>query len=292
MLRKPARPAEGSERMQARYATRWREAAPGPEGTRAKLRALVRHSLLGMRGATARIEPIPFLRGLYCHYVFDDQVERFRELLTGLQAVGRFVDTPTCLRMLRGEKPIDGPYFHLSFDDGFRNIRTNAAPVLAELGIPAIAFVPSAIVGADWATTSHYCLEVTRYPGVIEMLSWSEARELADYGVEVGSHTRTHARLSAVSRDPAKLRDEVVGSKGELEDRLGTECRYISWPYGEAGDIDDRGVAIVREAGYQACFSAVRGSIEPGVSSDMKIPRHHFEVQWPTSHVRYFLSRA
>ena len=276
--------------MIEKYATRWREAAPRPQGIVNRLRSVLRSAVLHLRGRAARIEGDSFLRCFYCHYVFDDQVAQFRSLLSELQTIGTFVDTPTALRMLSGETPIDGRYFHLSFDDGFRNIRTNAAPILKELGIPAIAFVPSLMLEADWETTRRYCLEVTRYPAVIEMMTWDEARELPEFGVEIGSHTQTHARLSAISGKAEHLRHEILDSKSDLEEKLGVECRYISWPYGEAGDIDEAAIAVVREAAYDGCFSAVRGTVEPGVSDIMKIPRHHFEVQWPASHVRFFLA--
>lgn len=276
--------------MPNRFASLWREAAPQPVGIGNRARGLARDLYLGVAGRLREIEPAPFLRCLYCHYVFDDQVDRFREILESLLGVGRFVDTSTCMRMLGGEEPITGPTFHLSFDDGFRNIRTNAAPVLADLDIPAIAFVPSQIVGADYERTREYCLEVTRYRAVVEMLSWPEARELPDFGIEIGSHTRTHARLSSISDRTEQLTEEISGSKTDLEEKLDRPCRYISWPYGEAGDIDDAAIAVVQEAGYDGCFSAVRGTVQPGVSSRMKVPRHHFEVQWPDSHIRFFLA--
>jgi len=272
-------------------ATSWKDAAPYAEGFAGRSRAALRHMVLSVRGQLARFGDEPFLRGLYCHYVFDDQVIRFRRLMEDLQSVGRFVDTETCFAMLRGDCSIDGRFFHLSFDDGFKNVRTNAAPVLRELGIPAIAFVPSAVVGAQGEELRRYCLEVTRYRGVIEMMSWEDVRDLPEFGIEVGSHTRTHARLSLVSKEGGHLWEEIAGSREEIEAQTGRECRYISWPYGEAGDVDFASIKMIREAGYDGCFSAVRGSVIPGKSDDMRVPRHHFEVQWPTSHARYFLSR-
>lgn len=247
---------------------------------------------MSVGGILSRYSDAPALQGIYCHYVFDDQVERFRRILEQLLTVGEFVDSDTCLSMLRGEREIDARYFHLSFDDGFRNVFTNAAPILRDLDVPAIAFVPSSLVEAPDHEVSEYCLEVTGYRSAIEILSWDEVRSLPDFGVEIGSHTRTHARLSEISGNRDRLWDEVSGSKDEIEKNTGRPCKYISWPYGEAGDVDDRAIELIRAAGYDACFSAVRGSIEPGVSNEMKVPRHHFEVQWPWSHIKFFLSRA
>jgi peptidoglycan/xylan/chitin deacetylase (PgdA/CDA1 family) len=229
-----------------------------------------------------------FLRCVYCHYVFDDQVDRFRRILTELQRAGEFVDTDACVSMLAGEVPIDGRYFHLSFDDGFRNLYHNAAPVLADLKIPAIVFVPTAYVGGGWETARRYSLETVGCAGVVELLRWEDLGEMRSSGIATGSHTRTHARLTSLATDAARD-EEIAGSKRDVESRLGASCDYIAWPFGTRGDVDARALAAMRRAGYRACFGAFRGSAFPGQRVDLfSIPRHHFEVQWPLGHIRYF----
>lgn len=230
---------------------------------------------------------------LYCHYVFEDQRARFDELITQpqLKRIGSFVDADTCVDMLEGRVDIDGRYFHLSFDDGFRNVFTNAIPILGEHGVPATIFVPTDLLGADWDRTRHYCLETTRYRGVIEMMTWEDLKEIQSHGFEVGSHTRNHRRFVDISSTPDVLRDEILGSKQDIEEHLQTECRYISWPYGTVNDADEASLDMARKAGYRAVFGAFRGSVIPGRTDVYSVPRHHFEVQWPLSHVMYFAGR-
>jgi peptidoglycan/xylan/chitin deacetylase (PgdA/CDA1 family) len=270
------------------YVTEWGPSLRDRGRPLRRAREAVRGPALSLLGRVARDTGGPFLRCLYCHYVFDDQVAAFRRILEALAAVGTFVDTATCVAMLGGERPIDDRYFHLSFDDGFRNVVANAVPVLNELKIPAVTFVPSALVGAGWDATKRYSTETTGHRGVIEVVRWDDLRAMSAYGVEVGSHTRTHARLSSLA-DPARLRDEVEGSKREIEDRLGVECRYFAWPFGRLADAGDRAIESVEDAGYRASFGAFRGSVRPGQVADaFRIPRHHFEPHWPVDHVRYF----
>jgi hypothetical protein len=71
--------------------------------------------------------------------------------------MGTFLDTDTCIRMLRGQTPISDRFFHLSFDDGFKNCRTNTAPVLLRMKVPAAFFLPTSLIGAGWETTRRYC---------------------------------------------------------------------------------------------------------------------------------------
>jgi peptidoglycan/xylan/chitin deacetylase (PgdA/CDA1 family) len=248
----------------------------------------LRSSLIALLNSLQSPAPGHFLRCLYCHYVFDDQVDAFERQLHFLLQRGRFVDTTTCLRMARGEQPVDGRCFHLSFDDGFRNHFTNAAPVLRRLGIPSLFFVPSAFVDADYETSRHYCMETTDYAGVMEMLRWSDLEQMLADGFDIGSHTQTHARFSDISADPERMRQEFQGSKLELERRLGFTCNTISWPYGTLGDADWQSLEWVRQSGYEACFGAFRGTVMPGNTNLFAIPRHHFEVQWPLAHVSYF----
>ena len=271
-----------------RYATRWRQAAPLPQGLTANLRSWARNAILFAKAARARPHSVPFLRGLYCHYVFDDQIEDFERLIVELKSLGRFIDTDTCLDILEGKRELDGQYFHLSFDDGFRNVYTNAAPILRKENVPAAVFVCTGLIGAGWDDTQDFCLNTGRYRGVIEMMQWDDLGKLVEDGMEIGSHTRLHARLSDISHDLGRLKNEIMGSKQELEERLGRPCRYISWPFGRRSDVDAVALQMTRKAGYRACFGAFRGSIQPLRTDPFSIPRHHFEPQWPLSHVKYF----
>jgi len=269
------------------FVRQWKKAVHRPSSWRSHLRQGVRSAALSALAARASWPSEPFLRCLYCHYVFVDQQEMFRAQLSMLMEQGRFVDTETLLEMHAGRVPIDGPTFHLSFDDGFLNHHNHGARILKELGLPALFFVPTGFIGADLETARHYAVDIADYQGPIEMMGWHEVEELIDWGFDVGSHTRHHARLSDL-KDDAALRDEIVGSKEDLERRLGRPCPTISWPFGTLDDVSGRALEIVREAGYEACFGAYRGSVIPGETDVMRIPRHHFEVQWPVSHVRYF----
>lgn len=280
--------AAGLHRSTGGYAISWRTAVPATTTGADRLRAFARWSALSAMSVFSRKVADRFVRCLYCHYVFDDQVAEFDRIIGRLGALGTFVDSATLLEMLAGDRPVDGRYFHLSFDDGFRNNFTNALPVLRNHGVPAIFFVPSALVDADWERARDYCLDVTHYGAVIEMMRWDDLAAILDAGYEVGSHTRTHARFSAISTQRGHLEDEIRGSKHDLESRLGYRCRYISWPYGRVTDADASSVDFTREAGYDACFGAFRGTVRPGRTDRYRIPRHHFEPQWPLGHVEYF----
>jgi peptidoglycan/xylan/chitin deacetylase (PgdA/CDA1 family) len=204
-----------------------------------------------------------------------------------LQARGEFVDTSTCIDIICGDRELDGNYFHLSFDDGLRNNFTNAAPVLQDLDIPATFFVPSSLIGCDDSTAKYYSREVMNYDAPIRFMDWGQLEELVDQGFDIGSHTRHHARLSDLD-DPDELRDEIRGSKNEIENTLGVSCKTISWPYGTRDDVNASALKACERAGYEVVFGAFRGTVAPGNADRLQVPRHQFEVQWPWPHVRFF----
>lgn len=269
--------------INAPYATTSSEVVRPPSA-----RGAIRDIALSLLAMIRRKPSSSFLRCLYCHYVFDDQLEQFSQVIELLKKCGTFVNTDTCVQMLQGKKAISGRYFHLSFDDGFRNNFTNALPVLKKHGVPAIFFVPTSLVSADRTTAQRYCSETTRYRATIEMIRWEELAETISQGFEIGSHTRTHCRLSSISVGSQVMREEIHGSKSDLEKNLGVECKYISWPYGTLDDVDNSSLYAVRDAGYNACFGAFRGTIIPNKTNRFCIPRHHFEVEWPIQHIQYF----
>lgn len=271
-----------------RYSTRWREAVSRPKSVSGRARQVARDTALSLAAMVPSRPQATFLRCLYCHYVFDDQLDDWERILVQLKRRGEFVSTERLIEMVTGSRAIDGRYFHLSFDDGFRNNYTNAFPVLRKHRIPAIFFIATAMMDGEWAEADWYRRERTGNAGTLELMKWSDVREMRDSGYEIGSHTRTHARLTDISGDSRRLEDELVGSKRDLETALGETCRYISWPYGGRQDADVRSLNAVQQAGYEACFGAYRGSVVSGKTDRFQIPRHHFEAHWPLRHILYF----
>lgn len=134
----------------------------------------------------------------------------------------------------------------VTFDDAFAGTYRYAAPVLAELGVPATVFAPSALVSAgrplSWPGLERHALtDAQRLPA-----TWDQLRDLASEGWEVGSHSRTHPRLDRLA--DVDLAEELYGSRAECEDQLQRKCRSLAYPFGEAGARVRR---VAGEAGYE-----------------------------------------
>lgn len=260
----------------------------GDLARRKTLRGILRDRLLDTRSLLPVWGERHSVRLLYCHYVFDDQVVQFEAIMKKLVSIGTFINSVQLECLLKGERPVDRTYFHLSFDDGFRNVLTNALPVLEAHSVPSTFFVPTAFIDSEYEVVRDYCLNKAGYPEAIEMASWEDLKRATDRGMEIGSHTRTHTRFSEISGDEARMEEEILGSRQDIEAQLGTPCRTISWPYGREGDADASSLAYARRSGYSLCFGAFRGQVSAGKTDAFRLPRHHFEPQWPLRHVEFF----
>jgi peptidoglycan/xylan/chitin deacetylase (PgdA/CDA1 family) len=139
---------------------------------------------------------------------------------------------------------------HVTFDDGFRSV-TNVLPTLRRLGVPATIFVCSDYADSGRALEVRELLdEVAAHPDELATLRWDEVRALAEDGVEIGSHTASHPRLTQL--DDAELHRELSESRERITDELGRPCRFLAYPY---GDEDRRVRAAARQAGYEAAFA-------------------------------------
>lgn len=116
----------------------------------------------------------------------------------------------------------------LTFDDGYANQYTAAAPILAAHGMHGTFFVPSGFVGSSGYMT------------------WSQVSALAAAGNEIGGHTVDHTDLPTVSAD--KARQEVCADRDRLLQH-GFAVTDFAYPY---GDFNPNVESIVQECGYNS----------------------------------------
>jgi peptidoglycan/xylan/chitin deacetylase (PgdA/CDA1 family) len=170
----------------------------------------------------------------------------------------RGVDMTTVARQLEAG---GGRLVGITFDDAYRDILHNALPVLLDAGFTATCYAVSARLG-KFNTWDADVLR-TRKP----LMSAVELREWAAAGMEVGAHTRTHARLTQCTA--AQLDEEVARSRDELEQLLGRAVTHFCYPWGAH---DERVVDAVRRAGFLTAVTTVRGRARPAHDA-LRLPR-------------------
>jgi peptidoglycan/xylan/chitin deacetylase (PgdA/CDA1 family) len=187
----------------------------------------------------------------------------------------QFVPLPDlCERSRRGE-PVDG-LGAITFDDALVGVYRSAVGILAELDLAATVFVVSDRLGTE---------EPAWYPGSDRVMTVDELREVAAAGVDVQSHTRTHADLPSIT--DAALEQELAGSRAALGDLLGREVGYLAYPFGH---YDARVRAAAREAGYRAAFTFRNGRVVPGLDPYL-LPRVPMRTDAGRFRLAYSLAR-
>ncbi len=90
-----------------------------------------------------------WIRFPFYHHVFDDEREDFRRQLDFMAGFGDFIGLDAAVAMLESGDLIDGRYFCVTFDDGFKNGITNAVPLLLDKGVPAAFFLVTGYIGTS-----------------------------------------------------------------------------------------------------------------------------------------------
>jgi len=144
--------------------------------------------------------------------------------------------TTVCVRDLLKADSLPPRTAVITFDDGYADNFEYGFKLLDEYGMRGTCFIVSQKVGAP------------------SRLNTKQVKEMAASGIEIGAHTRTHARLPDL--DAAQIEEEISGSKRDIEDILGLPVMSFSYPYGLFNDIC---VEAVRRAGFKVACTTRTG---------------------------------
>ena len=144
-----------------------------------------------------------------------------------------------------------------------------------------------------WQTLSDYCVDHTddkkwalidklsRATGVslpdqptreYDAVTWDHIKEMADMGIEIGSHTMNHPILSQI--DTREVLLEISESKRRIEERLEKPIQSFCYPNGRTKDITAEVVDTVKSAGYKCAVLGPQRDLGSYTNIDhFRIPR-------------------
>jgi peptidoglycan/xylan/chitin deacetylase (PgdA/CDA1 family) len=156
---------------------------------------------------------------------------------------------------LRGDR--QGKVFGITFDDGYENNVRCALPILKRFGFSSTCYVVAGAVGQQnsWDAAQ----------GIVQvpLMDAAQLQRWVDGGQEVGSHTLTHAKLSALTAQ--QQQHEISESKRVLEGMVKQAhgVRHFCYPYGL---YDATSVGAVQDASYATATTTARGRVAVGDS--------------------------
>jgi peptidoglycan/xylan/chitin deacetylase (PgdA/CDA1 family) len=176
--------------------------------------------------------------------------DRFRSQVELLARAGfRFCTLAELARLADGGTPPPG-LAAITFDDGLRNNREVALPILEQHGAKATVYVTIGLIGGSspW---------IARDAGG-SIMTEPELRELAAAGWELGAHTMTHPDLSTL--DYESCRREIEDSRTALEEIAGVPIDTFAYPFGRYGP---EAIAATRDSGFIAAVTTGSGTWAP-----------------------------
>ncbi|MBV8085781.1 MAG: polysaccharide deacetylase family protein [Chloroflexi bacterium] len=120
----------------------------------------------------------------------------------------------------------------LSFDDGYADFYTAAWPLLQKYHFSATVYLVVDFLGR---------------PGY---MSWQQAQELKDAGVEIGAHTLDHVDLA--KQQPAQAQRQINDSGTILRQRLGASVTTFAYP---SGSFTAATVKLVGQDGFRSAVT-------------------------------------
>ena len=162
----------------------------------------------------------------------DISISLFKQILEFIKMRGILLDAaPSLVERL----PIS---YYLTFDDGNSSDADIALPLLLEMNCSATFFLV-----ADKIDTPNF-------------LSSSQARELVNSGMAIGSHSVTHQDMRMLTA--LQQREELLFSKIHIEDKIGYPVKYFSFPYGK---FNSELVQMALDCGYEKVCTSQHGIV-------------------------------
>ena len=137
---------------------------------------------------------------------------------------------------LKGEDDLPDKPVLITFDDGYIDNYQCAYPIMKKYGMRGTIFV------------------IINFLDQPNYLTTAQMQEMAQNGMEFGSHTITHKRLT--NMDQARVHRELTESKKILEQKLGKPVTFLAYPEGKYNNMVKQ---ETQACGYDAAFTVNTG---------------------------------
>ncbi len=198
----------------------------------------------------------PLTRFITFHDIPGFVAENFRDLAKYLKEHTNVISFE---EYLAGRVSVSEVNVVITFDDGYKNWATIAAPILKELQLPATFFISSGFIGLDKSQQdrfAHVNLQATQ--GSSGSLTREEVISISNLGFTIGGHTYNHVDLGGIE-DPAKALQEIATDKLFLEELIGRKIHYFAYPFGTSFNPKTDLIAHLKQAGYCAAVTTRAG---------------------------------
>lgn len=134
----------------------------------------------------------------------------------------------------------------ITIDDGWRSVYDIAYPILKKYHYPATLFVYTDLITGSRKT-----------------LSWQQIAEMAQGGLDIQCHTKTHRDLNkaedheTLQKYARDINKEITASARIIKEKINKKVKYFAYPYGDTNRLV---IAFLKKNGYRGAFTVKRRS--------------------------------
>ena len=165
--------------------------------------------------------------------------EQFLEHITELlKPKYNIISVEKALKAINNKSFVKDRSIVITIDDAYSSVFNYAWPIFKKYNIPFTLFVSTDVIDNNT-------------PGY---MSWEEIRILRDYGVTIGSQTKSHPHMFRLNKQ--NIINELSISNKRFVDEIGSKPKIFAYPYGEYNlEVLDQ----VKLHGFKAAFGQHSG---------------------------------
>lgn len=192
-----------------------------------------------------------------CDNPWSIHVDNFKRQMDWLQTNFELVTLAEAQRRIR-QSENDRIAVSITFDDGYAENAEHAVPEMVARNIPLTYFVST-----DFVELRRPFPHDVQLGKPLPANDVSQLQEFARLGIEIGSHTRSHANVGAIVAED-ELHEEIEGSILRINQWLDIRCKYFAFPYGLPRNMSQSAVDLLSSLGIEGFCSGYGALNWPG----------------------------
>jgi len=165
----------------------------------------------------------------------------------------------------------------ITSDDGYESIYRHAYPMLLKYGYRMSLFLSTGYIAEsqEKRMANEFDFKYDEIPRR-NMLIWPEIIEMANNGIEIGSHGIYHMEYGNLSFE--EVNQSLVLSKKDIEENIKADCLFFAWPH---DSVHPEALAVLKDIGYLGALRYKGGPEDTDMIDFYSIKRINIESPIP-----------
>ena len=177
----------------------------------------------------------------------------------------------------------------ITFDDGFKSNYIFAKTILKKLKIKAVFFIVTDLINFDNHNKKLIIKNIFPEEKLLNsfkynVMSWNDVRNLEKMGHVIGSHTKSHLRLSDIKSLPY-LRDQIIAPINVFKKNKIQKPIFFAYSFGDFSSFNKKCFDIAKIK-YKFIFSGIRGD---NIKQNKIMYRDNIEDNYSLNMINFFL---